>query len=175
MELPKGKTLSLEKVLNSQPKGLALVGTDRSNDRNVAPTSQLNQARSKIVKFERLLSFLHLGGGSSIIAFLLMSGGFFYTAEEKFRRKFSEFADKVLIAICLCCSVYVMLTGLSFWGYQLDIPSEAGTRVAAKRGGGLVMLILRLWPYVCFFYGGFCIFAYGLEFRNLVVKQQKSD
>lgn len=120
-------------------------------------------------------NFLNLGGGSSIIAFLLMFCGIFYAqnSTDSFVKRLHGPMDKLIIGFLLACSIYTILTGLKYWGYQVEIPAEASARASAKRGGGIVMLGMRLWPYICVFGGAIYVFIYYFDLKNN--SSQKSE
>jgi hypothetical protein len=76
---------------------------------------------------------------------------------------------KLVIGILLISSVYTLLTGIQYWQYAAEIPSEAGARASTKRGGGLIMIAIQYWPKICSILGFIYVVIYSVELKNFKV------
>ena len=103
--------------------------------------------------------------------------GIFYAqnSEDNFVKRLSGPIDRLIIGFLLACSIYTILTGLKYWGYQVDVPAEASAKASAKRGGGIIMLGIRLWPYICVFGGAIYVLIYSFELKKNQNSSQKTE
>jgi hypothetical protein len=82
--------------------------------------------------------------------------------EEKI--KASKKVLKCILIIALISSLYNAIAGMSMifdWVDPLSKASPEQTgRAAARRGGGLVLLLISFWPYILTVFGSFMSWAY---------------
>ena len=91
----------------------------------------------------------------------------FQFIEDKFNVKNNNIFIQGILWILLIFSLYNFLGGLSMifdWENPLsEISPEQQGRVAGRRRGGLVLLIIQFWPYALTVIGaGYSILYYGL-------------
>ena len=66
---------------------------------------------------------------------------------------------KTLLLIFIFFSIYNLIAGLNLWfGWEDPLskvtPEQMG-RTSARRGGGLVLLVISFWPYILTFVGAY--------------------
>jgi hypothetical protein len=135
------------------------------------PVPATNRTSGPKSSFNSGLEFLKFGGLSSIIAFLAMCFGLL-AVQEMQKRKMPINNVKLVIGILLISSVYTLLTGIQYWQYAAEIPSEAGARASTKRGGGLIMIAIQYWPKICSILGFIYVVIYSFELKNFKVHDE---
>ena len=78
---------------------------------------------------------------------------------------------KIILLVFIIFSIYNFIAGLSMsFGWEDPLsnasPEQKG-RTAARRGGGLVLLIISFWPYILTFVGAYMSWLYYMLFKKI--------
>jgi hypothetical protein len=77
---------------------------------------------------------------------------------------------KVVLIIFIIFSIYNFSAGLNLWfGWEdplSNITPEQQGRTAARRGGGIVLLIISFWPYILTFVGAYLTWLYSMILKR---------
>ncbi|MDA9664950.1 hypothetical protein N9T92_01980 [Candidatus Pelagibacter sp.] len=78
---------------------------------------------------------------------------------------------KTFLLIIIIFSIYNLIAGLNLWfGWEDPLskatPEQMG-RTSARRGGGLVLLIISFWPYILILAGAYWTWIYFMIFRKI--------
>ena len=78
---------------------------------------------------------------------------------------------KTLLLIFIIFSIYNLIAGLNLWSGWEDplskaTPEQMG-RTSARRGGGLVLLIISFWPYILTIAGAYYSWLYFMILKRI--------
>jgi len=104
------------------------------------------------------------------ITFLSSFFGIFIVEYLEKKNQFQKIL-KIILLIFIIFSIYNFIAGLSMsfgWEDPLsNITTEQQGRAAARRKGGLVLLIISFWPYILTLAGAYMTWLYFMIFKRM--------
>ena len=109
---------------------------------------------------------------AKIIAITFLSSFFGIFVVEYLEKK-NQYKQilKIILLTFIIFSIYNFIAGLSMsfgWDDPLSnaTPEQQG-RTAARRGGGIILLIIKFWPYILTIAGAYLSWLYFMIFRRI--------
>lgn len=104
------------------------------------------------------------------ITFLSSFFGIFVVEYLEEKSRFKNFLKLILITFIIF-SIYNFFAGLNLWfGWEDPLskasPEQMG-RASARRGGGLLLLIISFWPYILTIAGIYLTWLYSMILKRI--------